>query len=694
MAKARKRSPEPRPRLPAVSVRLSPRRRWLFTGITLALPWLLLALLEVGLRLAGYGSSYPLFVTYAPRPEYLFANQEVAKRYFRGGAFLPTPEVDFFLAHKPPRAFRIVFQGESSAQGFPYGHGGAPSRMLQQRLQATFPDRRIEVVNTALTAVNSYTLLDQADEIIDQYPDAVLIYTGHNEYYGVFGVGSPQSLGRWQPLVRAYLALRRLRTVQLLGSAIGAGANAARTQDGGEAPRTVMQLMAGEQRIPLGSRRYQQGVEQFRANLDELLARYRARGIPVFIGTLASNERDQRPFIGGPAAGANAGAWRRSYQAGLVALARGDSGGAERALEAAVRADSSAADAFYALARLVDARGDTARARTYYRPAKDRDELRFRAPEAMNQVIREVAARRGATVVETQRALERAAPGGIVGRTLMLEHLHPNLEGYFVIADAFYEALRQRGLIGRWTGAVPAARARRDLLVTSVDSLTGLLRTDRLVSGWPFQPKGVSKTPIVDTLRPKTPVEQLAQGVVLGSLSWPDAMERLRGYYERTGEYEQATRVALAMAQEYRYSAQPYMEAGRIAVLRHRYDDAVRYVRAANERHETPNSVRLIGLLLLRQGDYAAAMPYLRRAAQLAPGEQRMAVTLTAAEAIPELERNRARTPADTAVLYNLAAVYALTQQPEKAREVLAALQRVAPNHAGARELLRRLPSE
>jgi hypothetical protein len=37
---------------------------------------------------------------------------------------------------------------------------------------------------------------------------------------------------------------------------------------------------------------------------------------------------------------------------------------------------------------------------------------------------------------------------------------------------------------------------------------------------------------------------------------------------------------------------------------------------------------------------------------------------------------------------------YALTQQYEKSRAVLTELQHIAPNHTGARELLRRLPSD
>jgi tetratricopeptide (TPR) repeat protein len=688
LPKARKRSSAPRPGSPE----LSPHRRRVYTGVMLALPGLLLLLLELVLRLAGYGSSYPLFVASPAQPEYLFPNQEVAKRYFRERTITPLPHLDFFRAHRSPETFRIVFQGESSAAGFPYRHGGAPSRMLQQRLEVTFPDRDIEVVNTALTGINSYTLLDFADEIIAQRPDAVLIYTGHNEYYGVFGVGSTQSAGRWRPLIRAYLALRRLRTIQLLSNAIAAAAGALRPREAGVAPRTVMELLAREQRIPLGSPRYQQGLEQFRANLRELLARYRAEGIPVLIGTVASNERDQKPFISGLGPGTDSAAWWRSYRAGLAALERGDPRAAESALRTAVRIDSTAADPFYALGRLFDSRGDYPQARSYYRAAKERDQLRFRAPEAINRIIREEAARHGATVVETQRALERAARGGIVGSTLMLEHLHPNLEGYFLIADAFYEALREKKMIGSWEGAVPAERARREIPVTPVDSLAGLFRVDRLLSGWPFQPAGRVITPVVDTLRPRTPVEHLAQEIVRGTLPWPEAMDRLRSLYERTGDYEQAMRVARAVAQEYRAEAEPYMEAGRIALTLGRYEEALRYIRAANDRGETAKRVQLLGLLLLRQGDHAAAVRHLRRATQLAPRDERMLLTLMAAEAIPNLERARARAPRDRGILFNLAGAYALTQQYERSREVLAALRRVDPNHAGARDLLRRLP--
>jgi hypothetical protein len=366
-------------------------KRWRFTAITIALPLLLLLVIEAGLRIAGYGADYRLFVPVLDHPDYLVSNVEIGKRYFGSGPFAPTPQLDFFRARKELGTFRIVFQGESSALGFPYTHGAAPSRMLEQRLQASFPGKNIEVINTALTAVNSYTLLDEANEIIAQHPDAVMIYTGHNEYYGAFGSASSGRFGGGRLLVKSYLAIRRLRLGQLLSNAVARLMSPKQLATDDSAPRTVMQLMAGEQTVPFGSPQYRAGLEQFRANIRDLLSRYQSHGIPVFIGTVASNERDQAPFISGLSAGTDSLAWNALYRSAAAALSRGDSSGAQASLESAIAKDSTQAAAFYLLARIRDARGDFVRARVLYREAKDRDELRFRAPEAINDIIRSEA---------------------------------------------------------------------------------------------------------------------------------------------------------------------------------------------------------------------------------------------------------------------------------------------------------------
>ena len=206
-------------------------------------------------------------------------------------------------------------------------------------------------------------------------------------------------------LARAIAGLRHLNIYHALEHAtgsLGSGPDPRTAQDG-----TLMARIAAERSIPLGSPLYERGVQQFRGNLERLLTKYRAAGIPVFIGTLASNERDQPPF----ASSANL-------------------------------ADSAAVH--FERARSLEAEGKGAAARLEYLAAKDRDELRFRAPEQFNEIIRRVADANDATVVDVQGSLAAASPNGIIGATLMLEHVHPNVEGYFLLASAYWPAFRGR----------------------------------------------------------------------------------------------------------------------------------------------------------------------------------------------------------------------------------------------------------
>mgnify|MGYP000915160728 CR=1 FL=1 len=56
--------------------------------------------------------------------------------------------------------------------------------------------------------------------IIEQNPDMILIYAGHNEYYGALGAGSLESLGNSRWLVNQMLAANKYKTVQLLRNTI------------------------------------------------------------------------------------------------------------------------------------------------------------------------------------------------------------------------------------------------------------------------------------------------------------------------------------------------------------------------------------------------------------------------------------------------------------------------------------------
>ncbi len=642
-------------------------RRLLFTGLMLLIPVLFFGLLEGGLRLGGYGDDYPLFVPIEGHPQYLVQSRTVARRYFARQADVPTSLHDVFDAEKGPDEFRVFVQGGSTAAGFPFYHGGAFSRMLEQRLQQTFPERKIEVVNTAMAAVNSYTLRDFAGEIVAQRPDAVLIYAGHNEYYGALGVGSTESLGGFRGLVNTYLKLRRFRTVQLLRDALGGAAGLLAGGEAEAARGTLMERMVGEQVIPYGSAAYEIGLRQFRSNLADLLATYERADVPVFVATLASNERDQRPFVTVFEGATDEAAWRARYLAAVEALRAGDAASARATLDALVAEDSLAADGFYALGRAHEAAGDTASALRAYVAARDRDALRFRAPEAFNRVIREVAARHGATVVDAQAALRRAAPGGIIGKEHMLEHLHPTVDGYFLLADAFYDALRDAALIGDWTNAVPTDVARRTLTLTPADSLVGLLRVRKLMGGWPFRPR--SAPPLaLDTLTVRTEFDRIVLALYRAEVTWLEATERLATYYEQTGDTARAVRAREAMVASYPMLTPPRLGLAGLYLRAGRLPEAERAFEAAAARNPgSPTPLAMLGAIALERGETA-------RAVEL-------------------LERARSLEPRNAQTLYNLSGAYALTGRYAEAREAAEAVLALQPDHARARALLASLPS-
>lgn len=669
--------PPRRPPAPA-NPPLSPGVRAAFWAAMLALPLLFFLALEGGLRLVGYGTHHPLFEPVEGHPEFLQQNREVARRYFRTLRDAPAPLHDVFLAEKPPDELRLVVQGGSTAAGFPFYHGAAFSRMLEARLQASLPDRPVEVVNTAMAAVNSFTLLDLAREIAAQRPDAVLIYAGHNEYYGALGVGSTERLVGSRALVNAYLRLQRLRTVQLVRDGLERLAGAAAPPRSG----SLMARMVREQEIPLGSPAFARGEAQFRGNLSDLLAFYRRRGIPVFVATLVSNERDHAPFANAFRAGTDRAAWQAEVEAGRRALAAGDARAAIAALEAATRRDDLAAEAFFWLGRAYEAAGRPEDARRAYRDASDRDALRFRAPSSFNAIVREVAAAHGATVVDVEAYFRAAAPRGLIGREHMLEHLHPTVEGYALITDAFYDALLASPLLaGSGARRLTPEEGRRLARLTPADSLLGMIRLRQLMAGWPFAPPGAQPPDPAEGLDLTQPEARLALALYRNEKGWLEATAELAQTYEREGRVADAIRTHEAMVQAYPMLALTHLGLAATLVRAGDLDRAAAAYRAAIERGETSGTARgLLGAIELERGMRAARMGEHQRAREQFERAREL------------LEGARAQNPRNPQTLYNLSGAYAQLGRFDEARRTVEALLRLQPEHPGGRQLLASLP--
>jgi hypothetical protein len=148
---------------------LSPAKKRIFLGITISLPFILLIFLELSLRFFNYGGNLDLFID-APvgYNNFLQCNPDIAHRYFNSGSIIPNPIQYLFQKQKSPNVYRIFVLGESSVVGFPYSNNASFPNILERALSRTFPEKRIEVICVAMSAINSYTLADQIDDVIRQ----------------------------------------------------------------------------------------------------------------------------------------------------------------------------------------------------------------------------------------------------------------------------------------------------------------------------------------------------------------------------------------------------------------------------------------------------------------------------------------------------------------------------------------------
>ena len=485
-----------------------------FRALTIALPLLFLLLPEAGLRLSDYGPNLDLFIPVESGGDglaRLMTNPDVALRYFSRVGRTPQPPPDVFLEEKPANGYRIFMMGGSTVAGWPYPNNVMSSRVLRQRLADAFPDRRIEVVNVGIAAVNSFTLLDLVDEILDRDPDAILIYAGHNEFYGALGAASAESLGNSRWMVNTYLALLRFRTVRALGDMVAAIRESRIDRDQkADYDRIYPTLMSRMivRNVPYASDAYRAGERNFRENLDDILDRITAAGVPVLVSELVSNIRDMPP------------------------LASMESGG------------QPAAIAVFEEARALEREGRYDAARAAYYRAKDLDALRFRASEDFNETIHRVAERYGAPVVPMKSHFEAASPHGLIGVNLMLEHLHPNADGYLLMADAFFEAMRHNGFVApEWdsTSIRPAAWYAEHWPVTELDRALGRLRAMDLMDYWPFRPPSEPGNAFA-SFEPASPAEAAAYRVAADELDFAQAHIDLAETYAAAGEHDRALR--------------------------------------------------------------------------------------------------------------------------------------------------------
>jgi len=472
---------------------------WFYIVLTI-LPFLLLFSAEISLRFFNYGETYMEWVSIDDNYEILSPN--IAKKYFNGMNDIPFSTESFLLKQKPQNSFRIIVLGASSGAGYPYQNSGSFSKYIRKSLELTYPEKIIEVANISMAAINSYTILDLLSGVISKKPDLIIIYLGHNEYYGVLGAGSNYSLGSNRFITNLSLKFKNIKLYQILENLVFYVRSFLTKNISAEG--TLMARIAGDKLIELNSDIYEKGAEQFKGNLKDIFDLCKKNNIPVMIGTLTSNLKDLMPF---------------------QSLENGNYESAQSVFKKAIRNYESS---------------NFSKADSLFRLAKDLDALRFRAPELFNETIENLADENGITVADIDSAISENSPNFIVGNEYMVDHLHPNLVGYQIMGKLFYEKIIENGFLNNPTSTYSGSKI--DSLVkdnynfTKYDSTIAAFRIKILKSDWPFlnSNKKVEKKQL---LNPNTFEGNKAYEVLEGKLSRLEARLKIAAHYLRQENY-------------------------------------------------------------------------------------------------------------------------------------------------------------
>ncbi len=427
------------------------RRVWLFRAVAvLAGPILLLGLLELGLRVAGYGYNPHVAVPceMEGRP-HLGENARFGWRFFP-----PILAREFepfvFGARKPADMCRIFVLGASAAQGAP-NNAFRFGRILEMMLRERFPDLRFEVITAAMAAINSHVVLEIARDCARYEPDLFVVYLGNNEVVGPYGPGTILTpVLSSLPLIRLGIGLRATKVGQLLSVALGGHGL---SRDGLQSWRG-MEMFLGEQ-VRADDPRLKTTYSHFRRNLEDICKAAARGGAQTILCTVATNLRDCPPFASLHRADLTAEqqtSWDTVYKEGMIAQMQGRHAEAIASYRKAAEIDGSHAELQFRLARCYELGGDDAKARDSYIKARDLDTLRFRADTQINEVVRKVADRRksqGVRLADVAQAVDANSPHGLPGEELFHEHVHLTFRGAYVVARAVLDQIERR-VVGRF----------------------------------------------------------------------------------------------------------------------------------------------------------------------------------------------------------------------------------------------------
>lgn len=408
-------------------------------GLALVSPFLVFALIELVLRITGFGYPTGFFIR-TPDGEGYTLNERFRRQFYpkqqsvRGHPFR-------IAQAKPTNTFRIFVFGESAALGTPNPSFGF-ARILGVMLRESYPQYKFEIINTAMRGINSHIVRRIAFDSTQHAPDIAIVYAGNNEVVG-FAAPSPSSplVLHNRTLIRAGQALRQTKFAQLLELV------ANRIRPAGPIQQDMDYFR--QHRLAFDDPRRQLVYRNFRANIEDICRALTSAKATVLLSTVPVNIFDCPP-LGSlhrhSLSDTEKAEWERVYKKGCDLELNGDALAALEFFQRAAKIDDHFAELHFRMARCLFNLDRFSEAGHHFKLALDRDALQFRADTPINDAIRAIAGKyRDACVrlVDAEKAMADSplSVRGLPGNELFLDHVHPRFAGDYLLALTFYNAI-------------------------------------------------------------------------------------------------------------------------------------------------------------------------------------------------------------------------------------------------------------
>ncbi|MCH7886645.1 MAG: tetratricopeptide repeat protein [Candidatus Marinimicrobia bacterium] len=594
-----------------------------------AAPFATLLLIELMLRFTGYGNEDRLFIPSQKDPTRYSIKVDYIKKYFPFSEVEPDLSNDTFLAEKPANGIRVFVLGENSAAGFPWLPNGRIALMMSQILQETFSENNVEVIDLSIPGINSHGMLNLMSRLVKYEPDAVVIYPGHNEFYGALGPASVDYVGMNRKQIKLYLSLQEYRLFQLLKPLfIGSSRDIAGLKDKTE---SLIETIAKKMEVEPEGELYNKVLENYISNLNEMLEIAESAAVILVGGIPVSNFSGKAPFKSCYENITDRLNWREEIEKGKAFLFEEHYEDALLYFLEAGKRYGLNSELYYYSGLALQGAGEGPKAREQFRKAVDNDCMPFRAATEFNREMAAVFRSHAQPFVSVGLHYDTTSVSESRGDEHFVDAVHFTLKGAALLAERLTSEL-----IVRFGGIRRAKPSLADIDrmieragMTQIDYAIAELRITDLRSRWPYK-ESERTVPSFSSFRSEH-VEELALDVKEGILSWAEAHKIYADSLYDLNEFEDAEGEYRALVVANVSDVLPYLRLAELLLRKGLLEEAYELLERSTKINTSQFALKWMGSILLGNELPGNAIGYLAEANKMEPSDKEVLYNLTVA---------------------------------------------------------------